>query len=130
LSLARRALPYMVAAVRTYGAAVLSANTAADSACGPGRELFLHVFGTRAAGEQLPDSLAHLISDPGNEEAQVALEDEVEYALDEDQRLAAAVTETLVNFYRAEAAAGKTALMVDLGDLLRERGDYPGAKIV
>jgi hypothetical protein len=54
----------------------------------------------------------------------------VEYALDEDQRLAAAVTETLVNFYRAEAAAGKTALMVDLGDLLRERGDYPGAKIV
>lgn len=83
-SLAADIVPYMSAAASAYGGAVLARvrDDAADATVGLGRRLLQRIFGTRAPGEQLPDSLADVVSNPRDDDAAAALRLAVRKALE------------------------------------------------
>jgi hypothetical protein len=66
--------PYVTAAVRAYGGAVLAKTNdqAADTAVGLGRRILQRIFGTRGVGD-VAESVADLGADPGDPDLQAAL---------------------------------------------------------
>jgi len=131
MSLAEQATPYMVAAARTYGGAVLGAarGPRGDAAVTLGQRLMHQIFGVRDPDGQLPKVVEDLITHPDDgTAAPAALEDHVQGALCDDPDLTAAIGQELLAFYRREIAAGNLQAMVDLGDLLRWQEDYEGAR--
>jgi tetratricopeptide (TPR) repeat protein len=130
VALWEEALPFLVAAVRAYGAAVLARapDAEADTAAGVGRRLLWGILGGQAAGARLPEALAALVPSPDDAGALDALGGEVAAALHDDPHLQASVVETLTGFYRREIEAGSTEAMVQLGDFLRTQGDPEGAR--
>jgi tetratricopeptide (TPR) repeat protein len=130
VALWEEAMPFLAAAVRSYGAAVLAGapDAEADTAAGVGRRLLWEVFGAQAAGGPLPEPVAALIASPDDADVRDALGDEVAGALHDDPSLKAVVIETLTGFYRREIEAGNTEAMVQLGDLRQTQDDLDGAR--
>jgi dienelactone hydrolase len=95
--LAAEMTPYVSAAVGAYGGAVLAKvrDDAADATVGLGRRLLQRVFGTRGEAESLPDPLADLAADPGDEDALAAVRLLVRKALAADAVLASEVASML-----------------------------------
>jgi hypothetical protein len=112
-SLAAEIVPYMSAAASAYGGAVLARvrDDAADATVGLGRRLLQRVFGARAPGEQLPEPLADVVSNPRDEDAVAALRLAVRKALEASPTLTAEVESML-------ASAGVT------GDGIRRTLDF------
>jgi tetratricopeptide (TPR) repeat protein len=132
MSLSEQATLYMVAAVRMYGDAVLSATRRPDADAGVelGQRLMRHVFGAPGGGEQLPKVVQDLIARPGDGRAAPAeLEGYVYGALVADPDLEAVISQELITFYEQEIAAGNTQAMVERGDLLRSQEDPAGARV-
>jgi hypothetical protein len=92
-SLAAEMTPYVSAAVGAYGGAVLARvrDEAADATVGLGRRLLQRVFGSRGEAEPLPDPLAALAADPGDEDALAAVRLAIRQALAQDAALQADV---------------------------------------
>src|ERR1039457_5409949 len=114
VALWEEAMPFLVAAVRADGAAVLAGapDAEGDTATGVGRRLLWEVFGGQAAGARLPEALAALAASPDDAGVLDALGDVVAAALYDDPDLQASVVETLTGFYRREIEAGSTEAMV------------------
>jgi Tetratricopeptide repeat len=93
VSLAVDMTPYVSAAVGAYGGAVLARvrDEAADATVGLGRRLLQRIFGSREAGEPLPQPLADLAADPGDADALAAVRLAVRQVLAGDPVLAAEV---------------------------------------
>ncbi len=131
MSLSEQATTYMVAAVRAYGEAVLSAGQAPDVDAGVllGQRLMHQIFGIRDPEERLPRVVEGLITHPEDgSAAEAELADHLWHALSDDPDLEAAVSRALITSYQREIAAGNLQAMVDLGDLLQWREDYDGAR--
>lgn len=94
-------MPYVTAAAGAYGLAVL--KKAEDSAAGKtvdamarwGKRALQAVFGHRAEGEPLPEVLADVIGNPGEEVFASALESAIAVALTKNARMLAEVREIL-----------------------------------
>ena len=128
--LSEQMTPYLAAAARTCGGAVLASDTETETAAALGQWLLREIFGSRNAGTKLPEPVEGLIDDPEDGDARAALEDQVQDALSRDPRLHAAVRDRLTRFLRKETDAGNTEAMMELGDLLRGEKDYTGARAV
>jgi tetratricopeptide (TPR) repeat protein len=112
------AMPLMLAAVRAYGPRVLS-DADADESAGPesvGRDLLRAIFGTGDAG--LPDRLAQLIRDPGDERAVDGLTEQASESFEADPGVAGEAVAMIAAFYRSRAARGEVPALVELGDFL------------
>ncbi len=92
-SLASEAMPYISAAVGTYGAAVLAKvrDDAADATIGLGRRLLLRIFGPRNTGEPTPEALLDLAADLADGDAQAAVRLAIRKALAADPALVSEV---------------------------------------
>jgi hypothetical protein len=125
-------MPFLVAAIRADGGAVLAGapDAEADAAAGVGRRLLWGIFGGEAAGARLPEPLAALVASPDDAGVLDALGDEVAAALHDVPRLQASVVEMLTGFYRREIEAGSSEAMVQMGDFLRTQDDLDGARAV
>jgi len=126
VSLADHAAHYVMAALRASRADLLPADRLADSdePEAVGTRLVRLIFGGRIEQDDFDEQLAALARDP---DAQ-ALESLISDALADDREAAAAVFGTLADFYRRRAKAGSVQAMADLGNLLRDEGDFEGAK--
>jgi hypothetical protein len=82
--------PYVTAAVSAYGASVLARaqEEAATATVGVGRRLVQRIFGTRQEGEQVPEVLADVITDPQDADNLGALRKAIRKALASDEELA------------------------------------------
>jgi tetratricopeptide (TPR) repeat protein len=131
VSLHEQVTPYMLAAVRTYGGAALTADvdTSPNTGAALGQRLLLEIFGAQAARGQLPALVAALIADVDDPALQDALEIEVYDAMYGDNRLEIVARETMIEFLRRQIEAGSAEAMVRLGDLLRWQGDLDGASV-
>ena len=123
-------MPFLVAAVRADGAAVLAGapDAEADTAAGVGRRLLWEVFGGQVTGGPLPEPLAALVASPDDPGVLDELGGEVAATLHDDPHLQALAFEMLTGFYRREIEAGSTEAMVQLGDFLRTQEDLDGAR--
>ena len=131
MSLSEQATLYMVAAVRMYGDAVLSAAHRPDTDAGValGQRLMCRVFGARDPGGQLPKVVQDVIARFGDGRgAPAELEGYVYEALLDDPDLEAVISQELITFYEREIAAGNARAMAELGDLLRSQEDPAGAR--
>jgi hypothetical protein len=89
------ATPYVVAAASAYGGAVLAKaqDEAATATVGVGRRLVQRIFGTRDEGEEVPEVLADVITDPEDADNLGALRKAIRKALAADEELATQVRE-------------------------------------
>jgi hypothetical protein len=96
-SLAAEMTPYISAAVGAYGAGVLAKvrDDAIDATVDVGRRLLRRIFGSRHAGEPLPDSLAALAADPDDGDALAAVRLSARQRLEADPLLMADVRAVL-----------------------------------
>jgi hypothetical protein len=108
LELVAQVTPYLTAAIGAYGAAVLqrAEGDAADATVGLGRQVLQRIFGSRAAGEELPVPVADVVADPGDEDAAAALRLAVRKALAADPELRADVEGLLAAGGVSVTAAG------------------------
>jgi hypothetical protein len=108
LELVAQVTPYLTAAIGAYGAAVLqrAEGDAADATVGLGRQVLQRIFGSRAAGEELPEPVADVVADPGDEDAAAALRLAVRKALAADPELRADVAGLLAAGGVSVTAAG------------------------
>lgn len=89
IELAAVAMSFVIAAVRSFGNAVLeqAQDDAAEATVGLGQRLLQRIFGTRKAGEALPEPLADAVADPQDEDAVAALRLAIRKALAADSGL-------------------------------------------
>jgi hypothetical protein len=120
--LANEVGPFIAAAVRVWGAEVLSADNADSPAASDreatGRQLLRLVCGTHCDSRQLPDPVADLLADPDSDRTLARLVEHVDRNLEADPGLAATAVEMITGFYRKQADAGDVQALVDLGDFL------------
>ena len=128
MSLSEQVVPYIAAALGTYGKDVLIGNEAPDTAPTLGRRLLQEIIGNQEAAPRLTDAMEALIADPEGTGPRAALEGQVEQSLYDNPQLIAAVSETLTRFLLREIEAGNVASMVELGDLRRWQEEYAGAR--
>lgn len=85
------AVPFVTAAVGTYGLAVLARTQeeAANATVELGRRMTQRIFGPRAEGEQLPEAVADMVADPDDPDAEAVLRRAVRKALLADETLVA-----------------------------------------
>jgi hypothetical protein len=85
------AVPFVTAAVGTYGLAVLARTQeeAANATVELGRRMAQRIFGPRAEGEQLPEAVADMVADPDDPDAEAVLRRAVRKALLADETLVA-----------------------------------------
>ncbi|MET8386497.1 hypothetical protein ABZV14_26190 [Streptosporangium canum] len=90
--------PYVTAAVGAYGGAVLARaqEDAADATVEWGRKILQRIFGITDAPEETPETVADLVSDPGNEDFQAALRVRIAKMLAADAALVQEVRGMLV----------------------------------
>jgi hypothetical protein len=112
-TLAAEMTPYLSAAVVAYGGAVLAKvrDETADATVSLGRRLLQRVFGSRAAGEPLPEPLGALAADPDDSDAQAAVRLVIRHALAADPALQAEVRSMLASAPRVtqQIHAGRDA---------------------
>jgi len=112
---------FMAEAVRVFGRRVLAPDEedrAPDSRAAAGRQLLHLVFGTRGAGQQIPEALSDLVADPDSKQALARLTDHVDATLEADPGMTAAAVQILAASCRRRADAGEIQALADLGDLL------------
>lgn len=103
--------PYVMAAVKQYGAAVLSkaeesgTDAAADVTVSVGQRVLQRIFGKRSGQEDAPEALAELAAAPDDPDLQAVLRVQIRKALAGDERLAREVREMLA---KAPPAHGVT----------------------
>jgi hypothetical protein len=90
---------FVIAALREFGAAAFAhaQDDAADATVGLGRRVLQRIFGTRAAGEPVPEQVADVAADPQDENAVAALRPAIRNALAPDPRLHADVEAMLAS---------------------------------
>jgi hypothetical protein len=112
VDLAALAITYVVAALREYGGAVLNQAQAdaADATIGLGRRLLQRVFGTRQAGESLPEPLADAAADPQDEDAVAALRLAIRKALAADPKMRSDVEKMLASAGMSVTASGERSI--------------------
>jgi hypothetical protein len=125
LSLAAEVAPYASAAVGAYGGAVLAKvrDDAADATVGLGRRLLQKIFGTRRGGEPLPEPLADVAADPGDEDAAGALRLAIRKALAASPELAAEVQEMLAGAGVSVTASGERSIAAQVISGVAVTGD-------
>ena len=112
VDLAALAITYVVAALREYGGAVLNQAQAdaAEATIGLGRRLLQRVFGTRKAGEPLPEPLAVAVADPQDEDAVAALRLAIRKALAADAKMRGDVEKMLASAGASVTASGERSI--------------------
>jgi hypothetical protein len=113
--------PFMAEAVRVFGQRVLAPDEqdrAPDSQAAAGRRLLHLVFGTRGAGQQLPEALADLVADLGSEQALARLTHHVDATLEARSRHVRGRGADALRQLPERADAGEIQALADLGDLL------------
>ncbi|MER8027930.1 hypothetical protein ABTZ78_02990 [Streptomyces bauhiniae] len=110
-------VPYVTAAAGAYGVAVLARtqDEAADATVVLGRRLAQRIFGVRAAEEELPESLADVVEEPGDSDSVAALRKTVRRALLADEELASDVRALLA---RACTTVGTDNRQTVIGSLI------------
>ena len=105
-------MSYVTAAIGAYGGAVLekAQDDAAEATVGLGRRVLQRIFGTRAAGEQVPEPVADVAADPQDEDAVAALRLAIRKALAADQGLRAEVESMLASAGVSVTAAGERSI--------------------
>ena len=96
-TLAADMAPYISAAASAYGGAVLARvrDDSADATVGLGRRLLQRIFGRAKEGEALPEVLAEVVENPGDEDCLTSLQGVIVSALKKDSQLLAEVREIL-----------------------------------
>ncbi|MGV9382075.1 hypothetical protein ACWDRB_40125 [Nonomuraea sp. NPDC003707] len=104
--------PYVVAAVNTYGAAVLARanDEAADATVGWGRRILQRIFGTAESEADAPEAVRDLATDPENADLQAALRVQIGKALRVDEELVSAVQALVAQAGHQVMSAGQTQL--------------------
>ena len=130
MSLSDDATRFITIAVRAFGTSIRSQQGFEDSDQleAVGCMVLQQIFGDRTRQNDLDKQLTALARDPEDQAAQDGLEGLVSAALQDDPAVSDAVLETLAALYRRRAEAGSTQDMTQLGDLLRQAGDFDGAK--
>ena len=125
-SLTAEMVPYMSAAASAYGGAVLATlrDDAADATVGLGRRLLQRVFGTRAAGEQLPEPLADVAGNPNDEDAVAALRLAVRKALQASPTLKAEAEEMLASAGATVTVSGERSISGQTISGIAATGDH------
>lgn len=111
-ALAGALMSFVLAAVREFGGAVLNKaqDDAAEATVGLGRRLLQRIFGTRQAGEPLPEPLADVAADPRDEDAVAALRLAIRKALAADAGLRGEVEDMLAAAGVTVTAAGERSI--------------------
>lgn len=124
--LAAEVLPYASAAAAAYGGAVLAQvrDEAADATVGLGRRLLQRIFGTRPEGEPLPDAVADVVADPGDEDTAAALRLALRKALAADLLLQAEVRDMLAQAGVAVTATGVRSIAAQAITGIAATGDH------
>jgi hypothetical protein len=125
VSLAAEMSPYVSAAVGAYGGAVLAKvrDDAADATVGLGRRLLQRIFGSRAEGESLPESLQNLAADPQDGDAVVALRLQIRKFLAADPDLATEVQAMLAEVGVSVTASGERSIAAQVISGTASTGD-------
>jgi hypothetical protein len=112
IELATLLMSYVTAAIGAYGGAVLqkAQDDAAEATVGLGRRVLQRIFGTRAAGEQLPEPVADVAADPQDEDAVAALRLAIRKALAADPQLRTEVEGMLASAGVSVTAAGERSI--------------------
>jgi hypothetical protein len=110
--LAAQVMPYVSSAVGAYGGAVLAdiRDEAADATVSLGRRLLQHIFGTQTSGQNLPEPLADVVADPGDEDAIAALRLAIRKTLEGDTELQHDVTIMLAPAEGTVTASGEQSI--------------------
>lgn len=110
--LAAQVMPYVSSAVGAYGGAVLAdiKDEAADATVSLGRRLLQRIFGTQTSGQNLPEPLADVVADPGDEDAIAALRLTVRKTLEADTELQHDVKIMLAPAEGTAAASGEQSI--------------------
>jgi hypothetical protein len=112
IELAAQLMSYVIAAIRAYGGAVLQTtqDDAAEATVGLGRRVLQSIFGTRAASEQMPEPVADVAADPGDEDAVATLRLAIRKALVADPRLRGEVEGILASAGVSVMAVGERSI--------------------
>jgi len=112
IELAAIVMSYVIAALREFGGTVLNQAQAdtAEATIGLGRRLLQRIFGTRKAGEPLPEPLADAVANPQDEDALAALRLVIRKALAADPGLRADVENMLASAGGTVTAAGERSI--------------------
>ena len=112
IELAALLMSYVTAAIGAYGGAVLekAQDDAAEATVGLGRRVLQRIFGTRAAGEQVPEPVADVAADPQDEDAVAALRLAIRKALAADPGLRSEVEGMLSSAGVNVTAAGERSI--------------------
>lgn len=110
--LAGQVMSSVIAAVRAFGGRVLdqAQDDAAEATIGLGRRVLQKVFGTRTAGEPLPEPVADAVADPQDEDAVAALRLAIRKALAASPQLAAEVEGMLAGAGVSVTASGERSI--------------------
>ena len=129
-SLAAEMTPYVSVAVGAYGGAVLARvrDEAADATVGLGRRLLQRVFGSRGEAQPLPDPLAALAADPGDDDALAAVRLAIRQALAQDPVMQAEVRAMLASApdVTQQVRAGRDAYTAGRDQTVRVDNRRPG----
>jgi hypothetical protein len=102
----------VVAAIRAFGDRVLdqAQDDAADATVGLGRRVLQKIFGTRKAGQPLPEPVADAVADPQDEDAVAALRLAIRKALTADPQLRSDVEDMLAGAGVTVVASGDRSI--------------------
>jgi hypothetical protein len=91
------AMPYVTAAAAAYGRTVLAKtrDRVADATVGAGARILQRVFGRKKVGEPLPEPLADVVANPGDQEFLAVLKVAMRKALERDATMLAEVRAVL-----------------------------------
>jgi hypothetical protein len=109
-------MPYISAAASAYGGAVLAKvqDDAAGATVGFGRRILQRIFGRKKDGEALPDALADVVANPGDDDYVAGLRLAVRKALAGDSQMLAEVRE-IVKEAKATVSVGPQSAHADHG---------------
>jgi hypothetical protein len=124
-ALAGTLMSFVVAALREFGGTVLNQaqDDAAETTVRLGRRLLQRIFGTRAAGEPLPEPLADAVADPQDDDAVAALRLAIRKALAADPQLRAEVEGMLAAAGVRVAAVGERSIAAQTISGIAATGD-------
>ena len=105
-------MSYVLAAIREFGGAALNKaqDDAAEATIGLGRRVLQRIFGTRKAGEPLPEPVVDAVANPHDEDAVAALRLAIRKALAADSQLRADVEGMLATAGVTVTAAGERSI--------------------
>jgi hypothetical protein len=111
-ALAGELMSFVIAAIHGFGDKVLNQaqEDATEATIGLGRRVLQKIFGTRSAGEPLPEPLADAVADPEDEDVMAALRLAIRKALAADPQLHDEVEQILAGAGVTVTAAGERSI--------------------